>query len=230
VHVTAAGAADELGLLRGTQDATAIAALVERLPETLLALSIAGHEVEGALAPVLGRTWLGGATLRAQTERLGRLESLCLAGTQVDDRALEAIPASTRLASLDLSYTPCSGTGVRPLLERCGGGLRQLRLVQTRVDVEFVESLGAAVALPRLEMLDLTDCDLDGDALVHLAGAADLPRLETLRLSRCPLGMCIAVDPPRLGALRELWLDDTRIDVPEPAVLFDPEALPRLEQ
>lgn len=34
--------------------------------------------------------------------------------------------------------------------------------------------------------------------------------------------------PPRVRQLRELWVDDTRIHIPEASVLFDPEHLPHL--
>jgi hypothetical protein len=177
----------------------------------------------------LSHNRIGDTALRAITPRLGALESLDLSATRVGDRGLDSIPATARLRALALGSTPRSPAGLAPLLERCGIGLRALRLPRSGADTAFVEALGASVRLPELELLDLSDCKLDGDGFVHLVTAADLPRLETLRLRGCPLGVCIVIDPPRVRALRELWVDDTQINFPESDVVFDPDALPHLE-
>jgi len=157
------------------------------------------------------------------------LESINLSGTRVTDAGLAALSGDTQLHRIDLSNTPCTSDGVAGLLASIGDGLRVLNLARTKIDRATVMRFGAELPLPNLELLDLSRSGIDGDGFVHLMTVAELPKLQTLVLTGCPIEVCVVLNPPRVRELRELWVDDTRIHIPEAGVLFDPEHLPHLE-
>jgi hypothetical protein len=175
----------------------------------------------------LSHNKIGNPTFTAAAEALASVKVLDASATRIGERSLEVLPTST-LVAIALSDTDVAGPALS-MLTRCGSELETLVLQRAHVDQEFIEALGTRIALPRLGYLDLSYNELDGDAFVHLATRADLPRLETLKLTGCPLGVSVVAEPPKLERLRELWAEDTHFHVPEPAVLFDAERLPRVE-
>jgi uncharacterized protein YjbI with pentapeptide repeats len=157
------------------------------------------------------------------------LESINLGGTRVTDAGLAALSGHKQLRHVDLSNTSCTSDGLAALLASVGDELQVLNVARTKINGATVMRFGAELKLPNLELLDLSRSGVDGDGFVHLMTAAQLPKLQTLVLTGCPLDVCLVLTPPCVRQLRELWVDDTRIHVPEASMLFDPEHLPHLE-
>jgi hypothetical protein len=157
------------------------------------------------------------------------LESVNLSGTRVTEAGVAALSGHKRLSNVDVSSTACSSEGLSRWLASIGDELQVLKAAGTQIDSVAIRRFGGELRLPNLELLDLSSSEVDGDGFVHLVTAAELPKLQTLVLTGCRLEVCLVLNPPRVHALRELWVDDTRIHVPEAAVLFDPTHLPHLE-
>jgi Leucine-rich repeat (LRR) protein len=136
------------------------------------------------------------ATIRRMKD-LGPLHVVDFAATKLDDAQLAAIPASTTLRVLDLSYTAVTSASLGALsrfpnleelhldstkvgdLSRLPSNLRRLKTLDLDTTGIDDEDLVALAPLAALEDLDLSWNQIRGPGLVHLAG---LSRLRTLAL------------------------------------------------
>jgi hypothetical protein len=123
----------------------------------------------------LGNEKITGAGL-AQLVGLGKLHTLSLHGTKIDDAALSNLKALTSLKSLDLSSTSVTGTGLASL--KTLTNLLQLRLRNAKVTDA---GLPAMSGLSSLEYLVLSETEITGEGLTSLK---DLHKLKTLYLER----------------------------------------------
>jgi hypothetical protein len=198
----------------GLADAALVSAPLV-LAGTLQYLSLAHNPIRGRVIRSLG-------------EQLASIEVLDLAGTHVGDASLGKLPQSAPLRCLDLTGTECTAESVLPLLRHAGDSLRYLSVSATEFGTSAVTHLGADVALPELETLNLARCPIGGRGLVHVLSEASLPRLRTLVVDGTQLTDCDFQKTPTARNLEALRLDRCRFATSRPGNLFAAEALPKL--
>lgn len=110
---------------------------------------------------------------------LGRLQSLTANRVALTDDDLAQIGRLSRLESFNATGARVEGTRLQSL-----AGLGELRVLNL-AGSEVSGGLGVLAALPKLNWLVLSDCEIEDDSLAHLADAPNLSRL-TLTGSRYP--------------------------------------------
>jgi uncharacterized protein (TIGR02996 family) len=159
----------------------------------------------------------------AASPHLGRLRTLDLNGSQIEDDDLAALLFSPHLGNLRALRIGGNEVGqlTARALVRPGGltGLKELSLENTLLSSGMFGSL-LELLVPeppfRLEALDLTHTSLDREAVTHLTRWPGLASLRALRLRGSAVGVWgtqALTASPHLGPLEELDLSGCSVGV-----------------